>query len=161
MFHNSLGQLHRATPSCPRAFVWGKTNEPDCPARGRKWTFVCFLSAFDPSPVQVCVAFGVKRIARGRAGHLRVSSPGPPVGGTGTPFSIRPLPPSGRTHSLFPSPPPLPLQPCSSDTCSPSPFPSVPSSYQPRPPSLHTRRPDLGRIWSVLSSPAMGGRAAP
>jgi len=115
----------------------GKTNEPDGPARGLKRTFVCFLSAFDPSPAQVCAVFGVKRTACGQAGRVHVSSLGPPIGGTGTPFSIRP-PPSLRPHSLH-----------SSLLFSTLPLAAAAAAAA-------ARRPDLGLIRSVLSSPGCG-----
>ena len=166
-----LGQLHRATPSCPAPSVWGKTDKPGGPARGSKRTFVRFVSAFDPSAAQVCAAFGVKRTPRGRAGRLRVSSPGPPVGGTGRAFFYPPPPPSGRIHStlphsspLSPSPPPAARCHCSraprTRAC-PAPSSRRRRATQARPPCLRTRRPDLGRIRSVLSSPGCGrpGRA--
>ncbi|XP_037450795.1 uncharacterized protein LOC119321050 [Triticum dicoccoides] len=57
-------------------------DKPDGPARGHKWTFAWFLSAFDPSPAQLCTTFGVKRTARGQAGRARMSSHGPSIGGT-------------------------------------------------------------------------------
>ena len=170
----SLGQLHRATPSCPAPSVWCKRDKSDGPARGSKRTFVRFLFAFNPSPAQLCADFGVKRTTRGRAGRLRVSSPGPPVGATGRAFFYPPLPPSGWTplHSslLFPSvPPPLPLQPCSSDARSPIPFPSAPPSYPTtatwfaHPPTGFGADPvglELGRLWEVGPRHGLAGHLA-
>nr|XP_045090301.1 uncharacterized protein LOC123497686 [Aegilops tauschii subsp. strangulata] len=40
---------------------------------------------------QVCADFGVKRTAHGRAGRARLSSPGPPAGGTKQPPPSRPI----------------------------------------------------------------------
>src|SRR3954463_13807990 len=104
-----LGQLHRATLSCPPPSVWGKRDKKGGPARGSKRTFVRFVSAFDPSPAQTCAGFGVKRTARGRAGRARLSSPGPPVGGRNqkTPDGhLAPFPPNPPTS--LPPPPSLP-----------------------------------------------------
>ena len=162
------GQLHRATLSCLPPLVCDKRDKRDGPTRGRKRTFVRFVSAFNPSAAQVCAAFRVKRTPRERAGRRRVSSPGPPVGGTGRTF-FYPPPPSLRPHPLhssplFPSPPSAARCPCSRATrthACPAPSSRRRRATQARPPCLRARRPDLGRIRAVLSSPGCGrpGRA--